>query len=284
MNTAVVTETTCGICLEESKDPLYLPCGHSFCAGCLNEWRSRYGVEEEMRTKCPICRARIPPSKEMVATMLTYRRHKQELEDDNDTSSEEYHRICKYLKAAEEQVGADWDGVTILQDSRKPPVVMPDYIGYALTKGDINTFVRWINADRTEDRANATSSAENMGMSALILAMKFDHMTLATLLLQLGADVDFRVSNGFTAISLASIAGMHKEVSGVNNAVRLLLSWGASFFPDSGVSRENCIYAARKYGEHGLAKLIESELGGRRCEIINLSSLPELNGKTCVAE
>jgi len=60
---AVVTEQTCGICLEESKDPLDLPCGHSFCDGCLDEWRSRYGVEEEMRRKCPICRATIPPSK-----------------------------------------------------------------------------------------------------------------------------------------------------------------------------------------------------------------------------
>ena len=79
MNTAVVTETTCGICLEESKDPLYLPCGHSFCGVCLNEWRSRFGVAEEMRRKCPICRARIPPSKEMVATLLAYRADKQRI-------------------------------------------------------------------------------------------------------------------------------------------------------------------------------------------------------------
>ena len=29
---------------------------------------------------------------------------------------------------------------------------------------------------------------------------------------------------------------------------------------------------------------MESELGGRRCEITNLTSRPELNGKTCVAD
>ena len=74
------------------------------------------------------------------------------------------------------------------------------------------------------------------------------------------------------------------NLSSVNDRVRLLLSWGAGFFPDSRVSRENCIFVARKYGAHELAKLIESELGGRRCEIINLSSRPELNGKTCVAD
>ena len=66
--TECAEEPTCGICLEEPKDPLDLPCGHSFCDGCINEWRSRYGVEEGMRTKCPICRARIPPSKEMVSS------------------------------------------------------------------------------------------------------------------------------------------------------------------------------------------------------------------------
>ena len=35
---------------------------------------------------------------------------------------------------------------------------------------------------------------------------------------------------------------------------------------------------------HELANLLESELGGRRCEIVNLTSRPELNGKTCVAD
>ena len=49
-------------------------------------------------------------------------------------------------------------------------------------------------------------------------------------------------------------------------------------------SREMCILEAREHGNHDLANLLESELGGRRCEIVNLSSRPELNGKTCVAD
>ena len=105
---AVVTEKTCGICLEDSKDPLNLPCGHSFCGGCLDEWRSRYGVKEEMRTKCPICRARIPPSKEIAGLLHVYRARKQEFEDRNETSSEEYHRVCsssKRLKKEWELIG-----------------------------------------------------------------------------------------------------------------------------------------------------------------------------------
>ncbi|EJK58238.1 hypothetical protein THAOC_21655, partial [Thalassiosira oceanica] len=66
--------------------------------------------------------------------------------------------------------------------------------------------------------------------------------------------------------------------------IRLLLSWGASFFPGRECSREGFISDARKHGRHELANLLESELGGRRCEIVNLSARPELNGKTCVVD
>ena len=147
-DTVVVADSTCGICLEESKDPLNLPCGHSFCEGCLDEWRSRYGVDEEMRRKCPTCRAAIPPSKEMVATLLSCRARKQWLEDNNDTSSENYHCACRTVKQAEERVGKDWDGVTVLQDNTdKPAVVMPDYVFLDIFReGDIKSVLRWINA------------------------------------------------------------------------------------------------------------------------------------------
>ena len=81
----------------------------------------------------------------------------------------------------------------------------------------------------------------------------------------------------------------------VGKIVRLLLSWGASFFPNEMCSKEFCISQARQLGffyvEKGyltndleLVNLLQSELGGRRCEIINLSSQPELSGKTCVAD
>ena len=151
-----VTEKTCAICLEDSEDPLNLPCGHSFCDGCLGEWRSRYGVEEGMRRKCPICRARIPPSKEMVAALNSYRDEKQKLEDRNETSSGHYHNVCELLADAEEIVGADWDGVTVLHENNdKPSVAMPDYIRKAVTREDIKSVLRWINANRAEDRVNA---------------------------------------------------------------------------------------------------------------------------------
>ena len=283
---AVTTDKTCGICLEDSKDPLDLPCGHSFCDGCLGEWRSRYGVEEDMRRKCPICRAMIPPSKEMVTTLLTWRARKQELEDDNETSSVLYQQACQFLKEAEENVGADWDGVTVLQDDNdEPAVTMPNYIYKAVRQGDIKSVLKWINANRTEDRVNAISRAESMGSPAILTASMFNHLILMTLLLQLGADVDLRTSNGLTTIGLLFSDDEAFKVGHVNKRARLLLSWGANFFTDEvGCSREYCVSKSRKHGKRDLANLLESELGGRRCEIINLTSRTELNGKTCVAD
>ena len=282
-------DKTCGICLEEWKNPLNLPCGHSFCDGCLDGWRSRYGVKEEMRRKCPICRASIPPSREMVASLCFFLTRKQKLAEKNDTSSAHYHSTCKLLKDAEEDVGGDWDGVTVLEDNDvKPSMTMPGFIYDALHNGETKSVLRWINANRTEDRVNAIATAELMHCSTLIMATMFvaagsSRLTFMTLLLQLGADIDHRNSRGYTAIGvLFSRGGL---ASGdVSERARLLLSWGASFFPDRGCSREACIYDARRYGQHELANLLKFKLGGRRCEIVNLSSRPELNGETCVVD
>ena len=49
----------CLICLSAPRDPTTLPCGHSFCTGCVVELREK-GVSDT----CPLCRAPLPPGPE----------------------------------------------------------------------------------------------------------------------------------------------------------------------------------------------------------------------------
>ena len=55
---AVATDR-CLVCLGPPREPTRLPCGHSFCTGCVSELRMK-GVSET----CPLCRAPLPPGPE----------------------------------------------------------------------------------------------------------------------------------------------------------------------------------------------------------------------------
>ena len=54
----------CMICREPPTAPMTLPCGHSFCTGCVEGLREK-GVSQT----CPLCRADLPPSKDKLYEM-----------------------------------------------------------------------------------------------------------------------------------------------------------------------------------------------------------------------
>ena len=54
-----VETAKCMICFDSPRDPTTLPCGHSFCTGCVVELRAK-GVSQA----CPLCRAPLPPGPE----------------------------------------------------------------------------------------------------------------------------------------------------------------------------------------------------------------------------
>ena len=150
--------------------------------------------------------------------------------------------MCRSLEEAEETVGADWDGVTVLQDTsgKPPPLIMQDDIVRAIGTGDIKSVLEWINANRAEDRVNATANAEATGVSALCVAAVFGQMELMTLLLQLGADIDIRGSQGTTTISL--MFSRNAFVNGnVSERARLLLAGGRTSFLTK-VAQKNTVF------------------------------------------
>ena len=81
-----------------------------------------------------------------------------------------------------------------------------------------------------------------MGASALLMASIINHLTLMTLLLQLGAEVVIRESQGITAKCMLFCD--ENTIGDVSDRVRLLLSWGTNFFSDRKGSREYCIFNA----------------------------------------
>ena len=48
------SELTCAICLEVLTDPRMLPCVHSFCFGCLDEWMKKSARNKTIT--CPLCK------------------------------------------------------------------------------------------------------------------------------------------------------------------------------------------------------------------------------------
>jgi len=102
-------------------------------ASLLNSGRATGLKRKYDMRKCAMCRASIPPSKHprkwqryCYPCVLKNKRWKINI-------IHPHHRVCHCLKDSEERIGADWDGVTVLEDNNdRQAVIMPEYFATAI--------------------------------------------------------------------------------------------------------------------------------------------------------
>ena len=214
----------CGICLDALTDPILLPCGHSFCAKCLDDWKSKYGNaalngEADLNRKCPLCRENIPPSREMVVQLNAFRKAKTVCERSGDYSSTDYKSYVDAVESIEAEIG-EWDGKTVLAEaSSYEHVELPEYVAKAAMKGDIGQVVRWLNQGQGRIDARCLSLCNS---SLLHFAASEGHCNFSSILLQRGAKVNIKNAGGRTPLH----ARLDRLTRAKIDLTLLLLQWG----------------------------------------------------------
>ena len=283
------TANECGICLETLAAAVTLPCKHKFCADCLDGWKSKFGStlfnKKERSKSCPLCRKKIPPSKEMISQLKYHRTQKRELEARGDTNSEIYMIHAVHIKRLEAEIGT-YDGEGLDYDDGGC-IEVPKFIYDAFVDNDLKSIMDWLGSPVDKKKLSARYP-DFVNFTLVHLATALGYSDLMSILLQSGADVNSVDAKGWNLLIHAIEAGFDQA--------KILLEWGAEIsFPrnilqlvqDKSVSNRDAFIRMANDNGNGnikLANLVSSEFGGRRCEVINLPNHPQLNGKTCVVE
>ena len=284
----ITANDECGICLETLNTAVTLPCNHKFCANCLDGWKSKFVTpsEKEKSKSCPLCRERIPPSKEMLIQLEYHRTEMRNLEEKGNTISKEYIVHAGQIEQLEAEIG-DYDGEGLeYNDNGGCIVELPKYIHEGMLNNNIKRLLKWLGSPVDKKRLNARYP-DYLNYTLVHLAIHIDNSDLLSILLQYGADVNAVDAKGFKPLMSATKFSLEQA--------KILLEWGAEIsFPRNMLQpvqeknesdKELFIRMANgALGENKLTKLISSEFGGRRCEVINLPNHPHLNGKACVVE
>lgn len=288
--TTAEKDDICGICLDKLTKPIRLPCSHEFCTNCLDEWRPKYGDKKYQGDKrkklCPVCRAKIPPTKEMMAQLMSFRNTVKILREKGDVFDKDFKLSQAWLLELEEDFG-DWKGEVLDygNEGSEKTEQLPNDVCMAIGRGDLQTAIDWIGSPADRKRLNA-GWKDNNDMTMLSVAMMMHNLEFMSILLQLGIDVHHRNANGSTALFHAAGQPEHYEKA------RLLLEWGADYTippaaimtEEKGLSDKELFIRTLVGIDTKLTPLISSEFGGRRCEIVNLVNHPQLNGRTCVVD
>lgn len=175
-------------------------------------------------------------------------------------------------------LGKHTDGaVRLLEGNTTSHEILPQNILQAVFRNDNATILEWLGPPPVApERLNARSSPQSGDCSLLNATVVFDdNQSIMEMLLQLGADVDPKDCFGITPLCHAC------RILKGDAAARVLLQWGASKDPLNGAL--DLVQRADEFGKKELAHLLQTPLGGRRCELVGLDCCKELNGMTVIA-
>ena len=247
----------CGICLEKLTASVTLPCKHKFCASCLDGWKSKFGssLKKERSKACPLCRKKIPPSKDVLIQLECHRTRKRELEARGDTSSQYYLNHLGFIKELEAEIG-DYDGEGIDYDGC---MELPNEIANALETNNIKRVMEWLGSPIEKKRLNARNP-DLLNSTLVHLAVYAKKSGLLSILLQYGADVNALDANGWNPFMIATKPIRFEHA-------KILLEWGVeiSFRDKAGFyNKDEVIRVIKESGNIKLANLVSSDFGGSK--------------------
>jgi hypothetical protein len=290
-------DETCSICFDIMSAPVNLRCGHSFCGGCLDNWRSKcgncYDLEGEVWDKtCPLCRKKLPPTAEMVARLNSVRLLMEHCKETNDR--EGYLKSKADYEVLKEKIG-DYDEDDVIGKERfsvELPEELRTYVGY----NDISSILNWVGLPADERRLEAGHPVLSQ-QTMLHIAAMLGQTRVMSVLLQLGANVNALDLAENTPFHFACMKVPREHCFFPSNSLdtcKLLLEWGAEVPNKSDIVRLLSKYATEDKndddedsfyeGYQDIINLLCTELGGRRCEIVNMQNRTDLNGKTCLVD
>ena len=208
MDDQTTANEECGICLEVLTSAVTLPCTHKFCAACLDGWKSKFGssnlnheyINKKERSKsCPLCREKIPPSKDICVHLDYHRKQKREFEARGNTTSGRYLHHVEQIKELEEEIG-DYEGEGLDYDGY---IEIPKEIVNALKKNNTKKVMKWLGSPVDKKRLNARYP-DLVNYSLVHLAIDTDNSDLLSILLQYGADVNASDAKGWNSLIIAS--------------------------------------------------------------------------------
>ena len=213
----------------------------------------------------------------MVAQLKFLRKHKSWLEEKGDVFSEDYMMMKLRLEKMEDEVG-DWTETIDYSGDDNDCMVLPTDIWEAAKYNNTQKILNWLGPLPVDEQRLNAKNPEKLDTTLVHGAVLHQHSDLLSILLQFGADVDPVDATGRTPFALMAESPEHYEQT------RLLLEWGAEITSNATYSKDVFIEVSLQHGNSKFANLLQSEFGGRRCEIVNLPNRPDLIGKTCVVE